>query len=221
MYTSLGAMLTALRKARKLSQAQAAQAAQISRVTLTRWETNVQTPRLADLNLLLTALNATPAQKRQALQLLESPEARKHTQALVAQISERKGLPEMPHGGMLLGAMRSRCGWSLEEAAERIGVTSRTLRRWEKGEVWPATDQLHALCYVLGAQEEELTALTVGQFSLTEKPSALTEEDIRAQFQQISLTREFPSEYALAELRYLNLMSSAWLLCGAIRGGAC
>jgi transcriptional regulator with XRE-family HTH domain len=37
----------------------------------------------------------------------------------------------------LLRALRKAQGWSEREAAQRIGVTHATYRRWERGETWP------------------------------------------------------------------------------------
>src|SRR5437016_2875076 len=128
---NLGEFLRSLRKEEGLTLEQAARAAGIGRVTLNRWETGVHQPRLPELEALLGALRADPQRKRQALALMDAPRARKRTRALIAQIGERAGIGPMPNGGDLLRAMRMRRGLSREAAAERIGVSTRTLRRWE------------------------------------------------------------------------------------------
>src|ERR687883_310150 len=66
-----GRFLRQLRQAQGLTLEQAAQKAGIGRVTLNRWETDAQKPRLKELEALLTALAASLAQRRKALALVE------------------------------------------------------------------------------------------------------------------------------------------------------
>src|SRR5438128_27725 len=130
-----GRFLRQLRKAQKLTLEEAAQKAGVGRVTLNRWETGAQKPRVKELESLLSALAASPTQRRKALALEERlPQVER---VAVIRAAEQQGLGPMPHRGDLLRAMRLRRGLSLEAVAERLGVTTRTLRRWESAEVWP------------------------------------------------------------------------------------
>ena len=157
--TSFGHYLRELRQSRRLSQTGAARMAGIGRVTLNRWERDLQQPRVFDLQLFLDALGATPAERQHAFALLATPQARAQTRETLAQLGERRGIGPLPHGGDLLRALRLRRGFSREEAARAVGVTARTLQRWEKADAWPSPALLQSLCYALGARPEELRAL--------------------------------------------------------------
>lgn len=55
-----------------------------------------------------------------------------------------------------LETARHKQRWSLEEAAQRIGVDRATLSRWEKGESKPRAVNLRRLCDVYGMSPQEL-----------------------------------------------------------------
>ncbi len=211
---TLGDLLRAVRQERGWGMEQAARAAGVHRATLYRWEQGEAQPRLAELQALLEALGAGASLRDQALALMTAPRARKHVLVESNRMSEQAGLGPMPNSGELLRAMRLRRGFSLEAAAARLGVTPRTLRRWEKTEVWPSAEQLHALCYALGAHCEEVAALTTGRISPTLIPDVErvgTPADLADRFeafcQSIAITVE---QEALKDLSFLAFEAQAW-----------
>jgi transcriptional regulator with XRE-family HTH domain len=219
MTSQVGQFLRRLRKARGLTLQQASQAAGISLSALDRWETGVNQPRLSELEALLSALGVDAKQRRQALSLLDAPRARAQVLSEVLRVGEEMGLGPLPNGGDLLHAMRLRRGLPLEAVAARLGVTARTLRRWEKADIWPGMEQLHALCYLLGAQEEELVALTSGQFSQIPTTGATSLEQARARMRQLRDLDQILPRLALTELGYLSLEAELWpLAAGGVEG---
>lgn len=214
MNEGIGSYLQQLRTKQGLTTTQLAQKAGIRQATLSEWQSGKRQPRLPELNAVLTALNASDAQKRMAWESLRTPACLLRLREGTAQTHQE--LVDMagtaPHGGDLLRAMRQRKGWTQTTLAEKMNVSQATVVRWERAERWLDTQSLHTLCYLLGAREEELIALTIGRFSLTEGQPALTEEDIWAQLQQIFDARFSPSDYALMELRLLTLLAQAWSL---------
>lgn len=210
MANELGAYLRQLRKTRHLTLAQAAEGGGISRVTLNRWETRKHLPRLPELEAVLTVLGATHAQRREALALLEAPRAQSRVREDITAFARQTGMGSMPSAGDLLRAMRLRRGMSLEQVAAHIGVSTRTLRFWEKTEVWPSVAQLHTLCYFLGAEEREVVALTCGQFATPYSTAALlTGESISQRHHAIG-SRSYSG--GSPDLDYLLLIADAWRL---------
>jgi transcriptional regulator with XRE-family HTH domain len=160
----LGQQLRELRKARGLTLERAAKSAGLSRSAVNRWETGVNQPRLPELNALLDALGADARQKREIIAQEEAPRAQLWVRDESTQVALKTGLDPQPHRGDLLRALRLRCGLPLEVLGERLGVTVRTLRRWEKGDLFPSVEHLHGFCYEVGAREEEVLALMCGVF---------------------------------------------------------
>src|SRR5262249_34851765 len=111
-----------------------------------------------------------------------------------------------------------RRGLSLEEAARRVQITSGTLRRWEKMEVWPSLEQLHRLCFALGAQEEEIVALTVGRFSQKPRLEKTSLETLQKRLSDIKELEGFRGGFSLFNLAYLHREGEAWPR--ALRSGA-
>lgn len=166
MGTSLGELLQSWRVGRGLSRRGLAASAGISHTTLGRWETGKFLPCLPELEATLNALDATPTQRRQALQLLHAPRAihQLHTQTLARTEILLGG--QRPSGGDLLRALRRRRGKTQGDVAAALGVTTSTISRWESGQSYPSAEELQTLCYLLGAQEAELIALTMHRFDL-------------------------------------------------------
>jgi transcriptional regulator with XRE-family HTH domain len=210
---SLGAFVRGLRHARGLTLKQAAQTSGIGRVTLIRWENAAQRPRLPELMTFLTTLGVGAGERRQALALLDTPGAQALVREEVVRVGERLGLGPLPGGGDLLRAIRRRRGLSPEETASRIGVSIRTLRRWERGEAWPPAYHLHALCHTLGAREAEFVALTVGEFSASTSSfdTPLSIGKVSGELERLHYRIQMGEEL-LVELRYLTLESQAWHL---------
>jgi transcriptional regulator with XRE-family HTH domain len=209
---------------RHLSQAQAAHLAKISRVTLNRWENNQQQPRVADLELLLGALSARQEQRQQALALLGTPPAQAQIRSILVQVGQhqvgqQKDIGPLSHGGDLLRAMRMRCGLSKEETAQRVGVTTRTLRRWEKAEVWPSPTHLQTLCYVLHARTEEMVALSTSQLSPQSGDGNASLDDLVERGNALCHDTERMPEEALKELHFLTLEAQAWPLAARSEAG--
>lgn len=155
----LGVYLRRLRQTRGLTLERASRAAGIGLVTLSRWETGAHQPRLPELQALLHALKADPNERHQALVLVDAPRAREPVRQAAEHLGERAGLCPPPGAGDLLRALRRRRRISPEPAAAALGVTTRTLRRWEQGEVAVPAERLDDLCRVLGAAPQERAAL--------------------------------------------------------------
>jgi transcriptional regulator with XRE-family HTH domain len=209
----IGSYLQQLRVNQGITTTQLAQQAGIRRATLSEWQAGKRQPRLPELEAVLDALHASESQKRMAWQWLQAPSSVLRLREKTAdhwELAEVAGTA--PHGGDLLRAMRLRKGWTQETVAEKMGVSQAAVVRWERGEGWLDTTSLHALCYLLGAHEEELTALMLGCFTLEEGQTELTAEDIRDQVQACHNAWFSPAEYGLTDLRLLSLMAHAWKL---------
>jgi transcriptional regulator with XRE-family HTH domain len=205
--------LQTLRAARRMGLTAAAQAAGVHRTTLYRWEQGQALPRLSELEALLSALRADPNQKRQALLRLDAPRAQHQVQEEITRIGEHLGIGPMPKGGDLLRALRMRQELSLEEVAAKMQITVRTLRRWEKAEVWPTVEQLHNLCYALGAREEEIIALTVGRFAQSGGGREnVPIESLQQRFEDLYTSRFALMQSQLMELSLLTLEAQLWPL---------
>jgi transcriptional regulator with XRE-family HTH domain len=214
-HNRFGLYLQQIRKSRKAGIAPTARVAGLHRSTLHRWEKGESLPCLSELEAVLTALEATSQQKRQALALMDAPRAQAQVRQRINRIAEHLDIETLPHGGDLLRAMRIRRGWTLEDAASRISVSARTLRRWEQGSIWPPLPQLHTLCFVFKAEEEEMIALTCGhlRFTHSREPAdrLLTPEALEHRLWAIDAYREHGT-YKLLELELLSLKRQAWRL---------
>ena len=203
----VGEHLRGLRAARGLSMSALAARAGVGQGTLSRWESGRNQPRLPELAAVLDALGATDAERKRAVSLVEAPRARLFLRGIEKGPEGIEGAPEGT-GGDLLRAMRMRRGWTLAEAAGAAGVNTSTLSRWERGETWPSGDQLHALCYALGAHEEEVVALTCGRFSLASAVQGLplSVEEAREAFGQLAVRLwDYRREGRLYDLQLLAL----------------
>jgi transcriptional regulator with XRE-family HTH domain len=196
---------------------QVAQMAGLHRATLDRWEKRQVQPRLQELAALLSALDASQEERRHALTLLDAPRAHTLVRLERERRAEEAGLGPMPHGGELLRAMRLRRGWALDDVALHLGVTTATLRRWEKAEAWPSVERLHRLGYILGAREEEIQALLCGRFSQGAPPESGANRPEKAasalveRMEQCARTFYEPP-FGLKDLELLALRSQAWTL---------
>ncbi|HLV79400.1 MAG TPA: helix-turn-helix transcriptional regulator [Chthonomonadaceae bacterium] len=163
-----------LRTERGWSLGQLARQAGLSKAALSQWEAGRRQPRVAELEAVLDVLEASPTQRARAFAGIAAPRAVRH----LRQKSVHGGLGPPPTAGDLLQALRLRQGCTQAEAAARVGVNDSSVARWERGERLPSTEQMQALCYALGAREEELVALTRGEFarSLPEEPTTWEEK---------------------------------------------
>ena len=56
-------------------------------------------------------------------------------------------------------AARVNVGLSQKEAADRLGVSSKTLGSWEKGVTFPPADKIPAICELYGVPYDQLNFL--------------------------------------------------------------
>jgi transcriptional regulator with XRE-family HTH domain len=202
MTQTLGTFLRHLFRSKGVTLKWLAREAGISRATLYRWLRGEYLPNLYELEQVLIALDATAAERRQALQRIDAPRA-----VIQLRREEHNGnLPSQPFAGDLLRAMRLRQGMTLDETARALGVQRSTVHRWERSETVPSTEKLQALCSLLKASPGELQALSVGCTHLAPSPEAepLTldhiEHDHRSIQEQITA-----GDNALMDLRLLSL----------------
>jgi len=85
-------------------------------------------------------------------------------------------------------------------------VDRTTVVRWELGERLPSAEELQALCFALGAQDEEIVTLTTGHFA--EAPEAMPTEP-RAVIDCIHALLFEPRD-ELVDLRFLTMERTLW-----------
>jgi transcriptional regulator with XRE-family HTH domain len=211
----LGLFVKELRAARQFSLGELARLADVNKATLSRWEAGQRLPRLPELQAVMTALGATPAQLRRAAALLDAPRGVRQLRAYAQQSGNAflELIERGPCGGDLLRAMRLRQAKGLEEVARAIGVQPSTLSRWERGEVWPATESLHRLCHVLDVHEAEMVALTTGTFR-TGYDGAGQEQNLEALAERLHiLMYHLPLQLEpLKDLVFFDLEARIWPL---------
>jgi transcriptional regulator with XRE-family HTH domain len=103
-----------------------------------------------------------------------------------------------------------RHGLSQEETARRASITVRTLRRWERGEVWPSPTQVHTLCFVLDARAEEMMALSSGPLSPVPEPAIVPLDELQERAHALHFYARYWHEGALKELSFLRMEAQAW-----------
>lgn len=206
-----GELLKQMRRAKGLSLRSLAKRAGIAHSTLSSWERGVYQPRLPELEAALKVLDASSAQRRRALALMDAPRAviRRRAEAGESRAGFVAAVGTAPCGGDLLRAMRLRQGLPLETVARGIGVRASTLSRWERSEMWPEADHLHALCFLLHAEEEEVLALTCERcFQL---PVALDESAAPEQWAAV-VESVYRAPDNVRDLRFLSLETQLWHL---------
>ena len=60
---------------------------------------------------------------------------------------------------MTLRAARVNVGLGQKEAAERLGISNKTLGNWEKGITFPPVDKIPAICELYGVSYDNLNFL--------------------------------------------------------------
>ena len=58
-----------------------------------------------------------------------------------------------------LRAARINAGYSQKEAADKLGVSNKTLGNWENGITFPSADKIQALCELYGLSYDNLNFL--------------------------------------------------------------
>ncbi len=180
----------------------------VHKATLSRWERQTQQPRVAELEAVLAALQATREQRLEALATLESPRALERLRE-----QSNAGMPDtLPVGGNLLRAMRMRQGWTLEHVSARTSIAISLIARYERGEQWPDSARLHALCFALRADPQEVAALTCGGRWLSEwfAPDRMAQAGPREWHLRIRET--WGRVDGLEDLRMLTLEAQLWRL---------
>lgn len=160
-------LLWGLRTARKWSLGELARQAGISKAAISQWESGYRQPRIPELEAVLSALNADTAQRTRLLAAIEAPRALRQLR--------KTAIVEPPTVGDLLRSLRHRKGWTQEQLASALHVTRTAVGHWEQGERMPSTEQIHEICYMLDAHEEELVALSTGR--CPQKPTLSTAQD--------------------------------------------
>lgn len=207
MTEHVGTLLWKIRADANLSLGKLAQQSGISKATLSRWEAGLRQPRITELEAVLDALMASPAQRSLVLSQIDAPRALRQIRQSPA--TDSLGAPLT--AGDLLRAMRLRGGWTQEQVSQRLGVVRETLSRWESGERLPATEQMQALCYTLEAREEEIIALTTGHFR--ETPATVDRADWREKAAELYERMDAINENrvgGLDELHYIQLDREVW-----------
>jgi len=78
--------------------------------------------------------------------------------------------------GNTIERLRAERGWSLDELAERIGITKSSLSRMENNNQWPRPETLEALAAALEMKIYQLFALADAEPLPTAPPSWVREE---------------------------------------------
>jgi transcriptional regulator with XRE-family HTH domain len=185
-----------------LSLGQLAQAAGVHKSALSRWEAGMRQPRVTELEATLRALDVSAAESALAFACIPAPRAVRHLKEDLAAVT---GSPLTK--GDLLRALRLRQGWTQAQVAHEVGVSHQQVARWERMECLPSHEQIHALCYALGARLEEVTALTTGSFAEPPETKARiweeTEEEVNAVIQNLL-------HHDLGDLHYFSLDEKFW-----------
>lgn len=218
--SGLGKFLRELRSSRQVSLSQVAGKAGVAKSTLSKWEKGLFLPRLPEVDAVLDVLNASPEERRQTIQLIDAPRALIHLRQATRSVANEAdiNLADVPAGGDLLRAMRLRHGKTVDEVAQALGVSGRSIRGWERSDSWPTTEHLHSLCFQLGAAPKELEALlTAGPWLPV--PPALTDTasdlEIKLHIYDLAYSLYDPAAEALRDLSYLA--TEAFLAPRALR----
>lgn len=204
----IGALLRAEREGQRLSLGALAAQSGIHKATLSRWEAGRRQPSVPELEAVLGALSVSPAGRAEALAHIDAPRAVRALRQNLASSPETHGaVGRPPAGGDLLRAMRLRRKMGQAELARAIGVDRSTLVRWERSETWPSATPLHRLCYLLGAREGEVVALTTHRF-----PSLPDSDTLDGLAQHVEILDQVPlgEMDALYDLTYLAIEAALW-----------
>lgn len=119
--------------------------------------------------------------------------------------------------GLFLAQQRKERGWTQEQLGERIGVTNKTVSRWENGNYLPPVDALQELSGLYGLSINEIlsaTKLEDGEYR--EK----AEENIQAVLRSDHFSAEDRKSYYKKkwqnEHRFENILVIAALLAGYV-----
>ena len=150
---TLGNYLRSKRKARGLTIEALAVQSGVHRTTLSRWERGKNVPFAHELTSVLGALQVSHKDRQVFYRTIEAPRA-----LHIADAGETTALPVS--SGELLRALRNRAQVSQRTVARAANVAQSLVVKWEKGECWPSSQQLHAFCFAIGATTDEMVFLT-------------------------------------------------------------
>jgi transcriptional regulator with XRE-family HTH domain len=213
-YEGVGGLLRELRTSRQLSLTRLAERAGVAKSTLSRWEAGAYAPRLSELEAVLGALGAGPAERERALHGIAAPRA-------IRQVRRETGVESdftdqtigPPAGGDLLRAMRQRAGIALAQVADRLGVRPTTVGRWERSEMLPPVERWELLFIVLRARPAEQDALISGGWLLAPRhgPGPASPDELQQQFAELEQDVK-RGDRGLMELRFLTWEARLWPL---------
>lgn len=205
-------LLKEWRTERGLSQRRLAALAGITQAAISGWEKGTFAPRMPELEAVLEALQVSQTQRLHVIRMLDRPRAvarlRQESSASTSALTDLIGSP--PHRGDLLRALRRRARRTQEEVARATGVRQTTVARWERAELRPSMEDLHTLCFFLGATEDEIVGFTCGVFGesvLNEVGREDTVETMDSFF-----TGDFKLPPTFGDLHCLSLLARSWRL---------
>jgi transcriptional regulator with XRE-family HTH domain len=215
---TFGVYLRQLRRSRRQSLAGVAARAGVSERSLSRWENGATRPRPPELDQVLRALEASPAEEARARGLAGAARALVRWQREAASdAAALLGEPILPPGpGTLLRALRHRQGLSLVETAGRLGLQPSSVSRWERSEMHPAAAHLEALLDCVEARPQERAALRsalAGAGPLagwTPEEGSLTLEALEGEFDRLSDYEMWQEPPGLMDLGFIALEARLW-----------
>ena len=196
MENSFSPLLRQWRVQRRLSLGALAQKSGVHAATLSRWETGRNYPRSTEVGAVLNALMVSRSEREEALRLLATPRTVRLLEHPTGQLP--------PLSGDLLRAMRLRKGLTQLQVAQPLGITQGMLAKWERSEDWPSAERISALCHLLDAREEELTALLSNQFVSEPVQEDVEWEEMEGRIGALLFTSP------LADLEFLALEERLW-----------
>jgi len=205
----VGGLIRQMRQGRGMELTRLSHLSGVHRATLHRWERGETLPRLPELNAVFAALKIPEHEQQQVFASMNNHRARVALHTKETLMGEQQEIGSYPHGGDLLRAMRLRCGLSYERMAFLLHVSTRTIRLWEKAEVWLSVENLHQVCSLLRAQEPEIAALTCGRVTLQPRSEEVSLEAIRYHLDTLRLRPLMPNEMP-RDLEYLALTAQSW-----------
>jgi transcriptional regulator with XRE-family HTH domain len=213
---TIGTLLRAMRKQRRLTQEKLAARTQVTARTLRYWETDQQQPRDAELESVLKALNATQQERAQIVsRLTDRRSVRLSQSAQPTPDIPLDHLGPLPGIGDLIRAMRLRRDWTQEELAEAVGARRGAIIRWETTHALPAEEDMVRLCAALRTAPEEQEVLMARRLHPATWSPQLSLEECKQQYDNlVRVRREDLSLWPLVDLYALALKRQLRFLLG-------
>lgn len=112
--------------------------------------------------------------------------------------------------GRFLASLRKELGMTQEQLGDKLGITNKTVSRWEKGNYLPPAEMLKALSELYGVSINELLS---GERLAQEQYQQKAEENIRSALESSSFTLEEKMKFYKKKWRAEHLPSTL-LGCG-------